>query len=390
MHGSASATCIVCENEGHPNKRVKVFVGADGRVTGLSCERFATAGFADENRKHCQPYRDALNLSSAPKAFITKALFKGSLTIECSQAERGKVRLVARNCNPASVLNRDVISLDRAKERNDFIKALPNFNTQERNEIDQMLKQLADEYDRVSAAIDADDAEDKPVEKIISKQLPDGRVIEQISGGTFAVYDPAQGAVTYERKVETDEAVYRPLDDDFILKGGLFLPEHLIEYGDDAALDAEIDACIKRYSDVPERERNLSARYVRLTYIADKLNEISYLRATGERGSGKSRYISTIGMLCLRPVLVTSPSAASLFRMMDAYQPTLTIDECNLATDSEDTQTLVQILNSGFQRVASVPRVEKGADGQQTIRIFSPFGPKLIGGLKLSESNAQC
>src|SRR5262249_38490349 len=154
------------------------------------------------------------------------------------------------------------------------------------------------------------EAEDKPVVNVISKILPDGRVIEQIAAGRFAVYDPERGEVTYERKVEADEAVYRPLNDDFIMKGGLFLPEQLIEYGDDATLDAEIESCINRYSDVPDRERRLSAKYARLSYITDKLNEISYLRATGERGSGKSRYICTTGMLCLRPVLVTSPSAA--------------------------------------------------------------------------------
>jgi hypothetical protein len=275
------------------------------------------------------------------------------------------------------VLNRDVISLDKAKERKDFIKALNGFDDDQRTQIDQTLLKLADEYDSVCAAIEDEDDEDKPTLKVISKILPDGRVIEQVAGGQFAIYDPERGDVTYGRKVEDDEAIYRPLDDDFVLRGGLYLPETLIEYGDDATLDAEIEVCINRYCDVPERERRLSARYARLTYIADILNEISYLRATGERGSGKSRYICTTGMLCLRPVLVTSPSAASLFRVMDSYTPTLTIDECNLATDSEDTQTLVQILNSGFQRIASVPRCEKGADGQQTIRMFSPFDRKL-------------
>src|SRR5262249_46096414 len=117
------------------------------------------------------------------------------------------------------------------------------------------------------------------------------------------------------------------------------------------------------------------------------LNEISYFRATGPRGSGKSRYICTAGMICLRPILVTSPSAASLYRMMDSYQPTLIIDECNLAAGNEDTQLLIQILNSGFQRLTNISRCEKSGD-QLTVRMFSPFGAKLIGGLKLSDSEA--
>ena len=241
--------------------------------------------------------------------------------------------------------------------------------------------------DKLRVTIDTSER-DKPIDKVISKMLADGRVLEQIAGGQFAVYDPKTGKIEYGRKVETDDAIYRPLDDDFVLKGGLFLPDRLVDYGDDVTLDAEIETCINRYSDVPERERRLSARYARLSYLTDKLSEVAYLHAIGPRGSGKSRYICTTGMLCMRSVLVTSPSAASLYRMMDAYHPTLIIDECNLATNNEDTQALIQILNSGFQRLTSISRCEKGADGQQTVRMFSPFGPKLIGGLKLSDSEA--
>jgi len=379
--GSKVFECPICRADGHPGKQAKLYDSG-----WLSCSRFASAG-VDANREHCAPIREALGLSTSPApAFITKSLFDGALTVECSTAERGKVQLVARNCN--SILNRDVISLNRAKERNDFIKALSDFDEGQRGEISQALLQLADEYERVVDAIDVDEEDDKPEEKVISKILSDGRIIEQIAGRQFAVYDPDRGEVTYSRKIEDDEAVYRPLEDDFILRGGLFLPESLIEYGDDATLDADIEACINRYSDVPVRERMVSARYARLTYIADKLNEIPYLRAIGDRGSGKSRYICAIGMLCLRPVLVTSPSAASLFRMLDAYQPTLIIDECNFASGNEDTLALIQVLNSGFQRLTHISRCEKGEDGQMTIRMFSAFGPKLIGGLKLSDSEA--
>lgn len=380
--GAITFECPACRDEGHHNKQVKLF--ANGA---LACARFASAG-RDANREHCAPIREALGLGapSSASTLIEKVLFGGKLTIECSQAERGKVKLVARNCN--SVLSRDVISLDRAKERDNFVKALPGFSGQEAAEIDQVLKNLADEYERVCAAIDANDASEKPEEKVISKILADDRIIEQIAGGLLAVYDPKRGEVTYCRKVETDEAVYQPLDDDFVLRGGLLLPDRLIEYGDDSTLDAEIEACIYRYSDVPLRERKVSSKYVRLSYISDKLNEISYLRATGERGSGKSRYICTTGMLCLRPILVTSPSAASLYRMTDAYQPTLIVDECNFAKGNEDTAALMQVLNCGFQRLTFIPRIDRGVDGQMTLRMFSAFGPKLIGSLKLSDSPA--
>lgn len=380
--GSISADCPVCANEGYPGKRLTLFIGPDGRITYIACRRFSGAG-TKANRQHVAPVCDLLNLSEQPETFIKETLFDGTLTLELTPAERGKVCLVARNC--ASVLGRDLLSLDKAADRAQFIKRLALDEDKQRT-LDQTLLSLADRFESVKAAID-EDAETE-TKHVIFAALPDGRLIEQIAGGLFAAYDPERGEVTYQRRVETDLTTYQTLQDDFLLKGGLFLPERLIEYGDEATLDAEIEACISRYCDVPTRELKLSAKYVRLSYIADKLNEISYFRATGGRGSGKSRFISTIGLLCLRPILITSPSAASLFRTMDAYQPTLIIDECNFAQGSEDTEALMQILNSGFQRLTFIPRIEKSADGQMTVRMFSAFGPKLIGSLKQSDSSA--
>lgn len=324
---------------------------------------------------------------SSSSAMISETLFDGDskLTLECEPVERGKVLILAKNCS--CTLHRAEIKLNRPDDRAKFVKALPEFDESQRKQIGQALLRLADELDLIPP-MNAGEHTGKILEKAIYKALPDGRIIEQIGGAVFAVYDPKSEDLTYTSRIETDEAIYQPLDDDFVLRGGLSLPDRPIEYGSDHTLDAEIEACIRRYSDAPERELKLSAKYARLSYIADKLNEISYLRATGERGSGKSRFIGTLGMICLRPILVTSPSAASLYRMLDAYQPTLIIDECNFEQGSEDATALMQVLNCGFQRLTYVPRIDRGADGQMTLRMFSAFGPKLIGSLKLSDSAA--
>ncbi|MBL8189230.1 MAG: hypothetical protein JNK38_14575 [Acidobacteria bacterium] len=377
--GSLSADCPVCSMDGKGAGKLKVF--ADGS---LVCHRFSGSGEHSAHRKNILKALGINNLQHTP-AFISESLFDGTLTLEVSPADRGRVRLIARNC--VGTLHRDLLNLDKADERERFVKRL-ELDDEKQGSAHQALRSLADRFDSVQAAIEDEESEESETKQAIFADLTDGRLAEQIAGGLYAVYDTAKGEVTYHRKIQDDLNSYEPLQDDFVLKGGLFLPERLIEYGDEASLDAEIESCINRYSDVPKRELKLSTKYVRLSYIADKLNELSYLRATGERGSGKSRYISTVGMLCLRPIAVSSPSAASLFRMMDAYQPTLILDECNLAVGNEDTDMLIQILNSGFQRIAQIPRIEKGADGQMTIKLFSPFGPKLIGGLKLSDSGA--
>lgn len=305
------------------------------------------------------------------------------LAFEVIPVERGKVNLTARS--DSTILHQDVLSLKKAEDRDKFIKKL-DLNNSGQKEAQQALLKLGDELEKAPVINTA--KEEVDVKKVIFAPLSDGRLIEQIAGGKFAVYDSQDGSVGYESEIEADGVIYRPLDDDFLLKGGVALPEKLTEYVDDKTLDAEIEEVLKRYCDIPTRQLQLSARYARLTYIGDKIDEISYIRATGERGSGKSRYISTVGKLCLRPIVVVNPSAASLYRMMDSYRPTLIIDECNFETGSEDTSALIQILNSGFQRASVVPRMEKGVDGQFTCKAYSAFGPKLIGSLKPSDSTA--
>src|SRR5262245_27493648 len=118
--GSITFECPICRDEGHHGKRARLYVNG-----ALSCVRFAAAG-SDANREHCQPMREQLRLVSQPSAFVIETLFDGTLTLECEPVERGKARLVARNC--ASVLNRDVIDLDRLDHRSNFVKALPDYD----------------------------------------------------------------------------------------------------------------------------------------------------------------------------------------------------------------------------------------------------------------------
>ena len=51
----------------------------------------------------------------------------------------------------------------------------------------------------------------------------------------------------------------------------------------------------------------------------------------------------TVGGVCYRSLIVINPSAASLYRTVDRYHPTLCIDEANFAADSEDTGALMQM-----------------------------------------------
>lgn len=372
--GSVTSDCPICSLQNKGAGKLKVF--ADGSIV---CYRFSGSGAM---REHVKEIFKAIGLDEPKEAFITESLLNGQLTLEISPAERRKQLLVARNCNAS--LHRDVLSLDRASDRAKFVSAL-NLTDDESKAVTQSLVTLADRFNSAFAAIEEGEESE---ERVIFKSLSDGRILEQIAGSRFAVYDPIEGEVYYQSSVSCGNITYLPLDDDFILQGGLHLPDRLIEYYDERDLDAEIEACIRHYCDAPDRETRLAAKYAKFSYIADKTFELSYFRAIGPAGSGKSRFIGTVGMICLRPILVTSPSAASLFRTIDAFAPTLIVDECNFESGSEDASALMQILNCGFQRLTSISRMERGTDGRQTLRMFSAYGPKLIGSLKVSDSPA--
>ena len=377
--GSLIFECPVCRADGRPGKMCKLY--ANGA---LSCPSVAGIG-QKANREHCQPIGEALDLADDQTgAFITKILFDGKLTVECSQAERGKVQLVARNCN--STLNRDVISLDRAKERSDFIKGLPGFDDDQRGEISQALLQLADEHDSVCAAIDAE-GEAGAAESVLFKKLPDGRLIEQLQGAKFAVYDGS--AIEYATRVECDGTVYMPVTGDPCIEDNdLHLPERLTEYDEERLLDEEIETYLSMFCDAPARELKFAAKLIRLTYIQDQLIEVPYLHIVGPSGSGKTRMSDVVGMACHLPYLIVEGSAASTFRISDKYGVTMCFDEFNPMVDSEDQAALIQILNAGFQRRRKVPRVEKGPNGEFVTRSFRPFGIKIFSGLKLTGSYA--
>src|SRR5215813_8430695 len=180
--GAIHFLCPICEAEGHPGKDFTVFTNG-----ATSCVRAAAAG-RDFNREHCRPVREQLGLGvEKTAAFINEILFDGTLTLECDTSKSDKARTVARNCKDE--LHRDVIDLNRFEHRKSFVKALAGYDDEQQIQINHALLRLAGRRESVQAVTD-DEEEDKAVEKVISKQLPDGRIIEQIAGCQFAVYDP--------------------------------------------------------------------------------------------------------------------------------------------------------------------------------------------------------
>jgi hypothetical protein len=159
----------------------------------------------------------------------------------------------------------------------------------------------------------------------------------------------------------------------------VLLPSEPREYGSDSVLLSEIESFIHRYVDVSPLLEKIACYYVLLTWIYDDFNELPYLRLRGEPGSGKTRFMLTVGSLCYKPIFASGASTVSpLFRILDSFRGTLVIDEGDFRLSDEQAE-IVKILNNGNAKGFPVLRSEATANrGEFNPRAYEVYGPKLI------------
>jgi len=176
--------------------------------------------------------------------------------------------------------------------------------------------------------------------------------------------------------VEEENIKYVPMKDDLLQKGAIILPEEPVDYGTNEDLELEIEAFINTWLDVSEEHLQKAVWYVMLTWIIDNLHTIPYLRALGDYGCGKTRYLDVIGGICYKPMYVGgSVRSAPIYRVIDKWRGTAIFDEFTLGK-SDETEDIVQILNNGYQRGKPVLRC---ADGNyDEVKAFDPFCAKIL------------
>ena len=98
-----------------------------------------------------------------------------------------------------------------------------------------------------------------------------------------------------------------------------------------------------------------------------------------EKNCGKSTLLGVLQRLVDTPLPTSNISPAALFRCVEAWQPTLLIDEAD--TFAKDNEELRGILNSGHTREsARVVRVVE-TEGELQPRYFSTWGAKALSGI---------
>lgn len=192
----------------------------------------------------------------------------------------------------------------------------------------------------------------------------------------FARYNKQKQTVDYVESIEKEDFIFKPIDGEEIQKRVILLPTKAEEYGTDKDLDAAIEKHLKEWLDIDETYRKFTVWNIRFSWLYDKFNTLNYTRALGDTGTGKSRFLDTIGNICYKPMRVAGAlTPAVIFRIIDKWKGTLCIDEGD-QTKSEETDAFIKIMNCGYEKGRAVSRVDK--DHNNKINFFDVYCPKVI------------
>lgn len=201
----------------------------------------------------------------------------------------------------------------------------------------------------------------------------------------------ADGKIELRARVTIGDTCYLPYSANtgVIDQAVVLFPERPAEYTSAPALIEEIRQFIHTYLDIDPFYERLAAYYVVFTWLYDVFENVPYLRALGDYGTGKTRFLQVIGAVCYRPVMVSGATTVSpIFRLLHMFRGTLVIDEADFSNSDAEAE-IVKILNVGYYRGGVVLRSEKDPNSDDYFPSVSQvFGPKILATRKLFTDRA--
>jgi hypothetical protein len=152
-------------------------------------------------------------------------------------------------------------------------------------------------------------------------------------------------------------------------------------YQSEEELYQRIRAFYVAHLDLPEDTLfDVMTAWTFATYRQEELQFAPYLFFLGPIASGKTRALESLHQLSYRAIMATSTSSAALYRAIQAWHPTLLLDEAQIYSN-EDRAEILAILCNGYRRGQYVLRVERlGKNGQFELNCFDVFGCKAVAG----------
>ena len=194
----------------------------------------------------------------------------------------------------------------------------------------------------------------------------------------FVIYSKSLSKISYTDQIDlVNGKQLIPVQTSSLINNKvILLPSEVIDYESEEKLMEEIKEFIHKYLDIHSFYENVVAHYALMTWVYDRLSVVPYLRAIGDYGTGKTRFVQTIGALCYKPMfLAGATSDAYIFRVIELFGGTLIINELERVNTDLQSQITI-ILNNGYEKGMSVGRVE-GEKKREPVT-FNVFCPKII------------
>ena len=180
---------------------------------------------------------------------------------------------------------------------------------------------------------------------------------------------------------ETKTVILKPFGpfNDIVKKQFVKFPSRGLGYKSDLELFERVKTFIAKYVTIPDDFVTLAAVYVMMSWLYDKFQTLPYLRVVGMYGTGKSRFLITVGSICYKPFIAGgSISMAALYRTINDVNGTFVFDEADFK-NSDVWSEIIKILNGGHTKETPVVRVEPDYNGTFRTKVFQVFGPKILG-----------
>jgi hypothetical protein len=189
---------------------------------------------------------------------------------------------------------------------------------------------------------------------------------------------PVAGASTPVSSVQIEAEVNRPpapVEAGFPLRPSV--PEGVVDGSAAHPLD-RVAGLIERFVFLKKRcLYRLLALWSASTHIYSDFEYTGYIFVSSpEPQSGKTTLLELLDLLVANSDgIVVSPTEATLFRTADGQ--TQILDELDGITNPE---LLRNVLNAGFQRGATVRRMQERGDGEYQARKFPVYAPRVLAG----------
>ena len=145
-----------------------------------------------------------------------------------------------------------------------------------------------------------------------------------------------------------------------------------------AQLLGDLSAAVKRFIICPEETAHAAALWIVMTWFMDVIQVAPLAVITApEKRCGKSQLLFLLGRLVHRPLAASNITPAALFRAVDAWKPTLLVDEADAFM--RDNEELRGLLNCGHTRDSAY--IVRVVGDDHTPKRFNVWGAKALAGI---------